>query len=566
MNASNTSGGITRFVPSIGWLPRYQSGWLKLDLIAGLTAAAVVIPQAMAYASIAGLPVEVGLYTALVPMIVYAFFGTSRPLSVSTTSTIAILTATELARVTQSSNPYDYIVPAATLAFLVGVFLLLAGFLRLGFISNFISDPILTGFKAGIGVVIFFGQLGKVLGLSIDADSIIGTIVTIFQNLDAISWPTVIISAITLAILIFLPRFAPKVPAALVAVAAGILISLLIDLQALGVALVGPIPAGLPSLSLPELSLFSTLWPGALGIALMSFVESTAAGRAFAGQGDPIPDANQEMIALGLSNISGGLTQSMPSGGGTSQTAVNDQSGAKSQVAELVTSGVVLITLLFLAPLISLMPEATLGALVLVAAVGLIKFGEFQILQTYHIYALLFAVIAFFGVVILGTLEGILVAAVCSMITIMYNTSVPRVYAVGRKTGTNVFRPLEDHPQDETFPGLLILRIEGLLYFANVAKAIDQITILNRQYKPQVIVIDCSAIPIFEYTAMKQFRDFDSKAKEAGIDLWIAALNPRTLEVVKRASFGQALSYERMFFNLEQAVEAYELTKSTKTD
>jgi high affinity sulfate transporter 1 len=515
----------------------------------------------MAYASIAGLPVEVGLYTALVPMIVYAFFGTSRPLSVSTTSTIAMLTATELSRVTQSSDPYDYIVPAATLAFLVGLFLLLAGFLRLGFISNFISDPILTGFKAGIGVVIFVDQLAKVLGLTIEADSIVGTILEILGSLGEISWPTVIISAITLAILILLPRFLPRIPAALVAVSVGILISALIDLEALGVALVGSIPAGLPSLSLPDVSLFAILWPGALGIALMSFVESTAAGRTFTRRDDPILAANQEMIALGLSNIGGGLTQSMPAGGGTSQTAVNDQAGAKSQIAALSTAGVVLITLLLLAPLISLMPEATLGALVLVAAAGLIKFGEFRTIRAYHIYAFSFAVIAFLGVVFVGTLEGILIAALCSMITILYGTSVPRVYAVGRKSGTNVFRSLEDHPQDETIPDLLALRIEGLMYFANVGNAINQITALARQYEPRVIVIDGSAITIFEYTAVKQFHEFDGKLQDAGVELWIAALNRQAFKVVEPSAFGQELGHERLFFNLEQAVEAFSSTR-----
>ena len=198
---------IAKYIPILGWLPVYPRGDFRFDLVAGLTASAVVIPQAMAYATIAGLPVEVGLYTALMPMVIYAVLGTSRPLSVSTTSTIAMLTATTLAGVGQSSDPYDYIIPAATLAFLVGVFLLLAGVLRLGFIANFISDPVLTGFKAGIGVVIFVGQLGKVLGLSLAKGLILQTTVSILDNLDQINWPTVLISAITLAILILLPSW-----------------------------------------------------------------------------------------------------------------------------------------------------------------------------------------------------------------------------------------------------------------------------------------------------------------------------------------------------------------------
>ena len=342
------------------------------------------------------------------------------------------------------------------------------------------------------------------------------------------------------------------------------LLSVLISGGALGVALIGPIPGGLPSLSLPKLSLFGALWPGALGIALMSVVESTAAGRAFIKRGDPIPDANQEMIALGLSNMGGGLTQAMPAGGGTSQTAVNDQAGAKSQIAELCTAGGVLITLLFLAPLISLMPEATLGALVLVAAAGLIKFKEFQSLRAYRIYGFVFAVITFLGVILLGTLEGILIAALFSMVTILYATSIPKVYVVGRKAGTNVFRPLEDHPQDETFPGLLLLRIEGPMYFANVSQAIDQVASLVRQYEPRFIVIDCSAVALFEYTAIRHFRDFDDKLQDTGVELWIADLNPEAFKVVGPSSFGQALGHERMFFNLEQAVEAYISTRQNK--
>ncbi|MFA9407021.1 MAG: SulP family inorganic anion transporter, partial [Anaerolineales bacterium] len=239
--------GLGKYIPIMGWLPPYPRGWLRIDIVAGLTAAAVVIPQAMAYASIAGLPVEVGLYTALVPMLVYAIFGTSRPLSVSTTSTISMLTAVALAGVVSSSNTYDYIIPAATLALLTGVFLIIGGILRLGFIANFISDPVLTGFKAGIGVVIFVGQLGKVLGLSLEKGRILQTLLSILENLDQISLATTAIAGVTLAILIFLPRFSKRIPAALVAVAFGILLSAAFDLTSLGVTLVGPIPSGLPS-------------------------------------------------------------------------------------------------------------------------------------------------------------------------------------------------------------------------------------------------------------------------------------------------------------------------------
>ena len=553
----HTPTGLAKYVPILGWLPNYRPDWLPADLLAGLVAAAVVIPQALAYASIAGLPVQVGLYVALAPMLVYVLLGTSRPLSVSSTSTISMLVATTLGAAVQSQNPTDFIVPAATLAFLVGVFLVAASLLRLGFLANFISLPVLTGFKAGIGVVIFVGQLGKVLGLSIEKGPVLQTLLAVLRNLGQIHGPTFVLALVTLAILLLLPRLSKRIPAALVAVALGILASALLNLQASGVELVGAIPPGLPRFSLPDLALFRALWPGALGIALMSFVESIASARAFAKHDDPPVDANQELLALGMANIAGGLTQAYPAGGGTSQTAVNDQAGARSQVAQVTTAAVVVVTLLFLAPVISLMPEATLGALVLVAAAGLVKVGEFQRIARFRSFELLWALAAFAGVVVLGTLQGILAAVLLSMLVLIYYVNRPPVYAVGRKPGTDVFRPLADHPGDETFPGLLLLRSEGMLYFASAPRAIERYWAAIHQTQPQVVVLDCSAIPSIEYTAMGLLANFEEKLSEAGITLWLAALNPAALQAVEGSALGRRLTHDRMFFNLEQAVEAF---------
>jgi high affinity sulfate transporter 1 len=549
--------GLAKYVPILGWLPRYQPAWLRFDLVAGLTAAAVVIPQAMAYAAIAGLPVQVGLYTALVPMLIYVLLGTSRPLSVSSTSTISMLTATELARVAQGGDPADYLVAASTLALLVGIFLLLAGLLRLGFLANFISLPVLTGFKAGIGVVIFVGQLGKVLGLSIEKGPVFQTLLTVLQNLGQIHWPTLAVALVTLAVLLVLPRLSKRIPAALVAVALGILAAWVLNLEASGVKLVGQIPAGLPSLSPPDLSLVQTLWPGALGIALMSFVESIAAARAFAKHNDPPVDADQELRALGAANVGGGFFQAYPAGGGTSQTAVNDQAGARSQLAEAFTAGVVAVTLLFLAPVIGLMPQATLGALVLVAAAGLIKVGEFREIGQIRRHELVWAILTFAGVVILGTLEGILVAVFASMLDIIFQANHPPLYVMGRKPGTDVFRPLQDHPDDETFPGLLMVRTEGRIYFANAPRVREKALAIIQREQPRVIVVDCSAIPDIEYTALKQLTEFEERLREAGIALWLAALNPEPLRTIQQSSLGETLGRERMFFNLQRAVEAF---------
>ena len=558
--------GFAKYIPASGWLRHYSRSWLRPDIVAGLVTSAVVIPQAMAYASLAGLPVEIGLYTALVAIPVYAFLGTSRPLSVSVTSTIAILTVTTLASVVQSSDPYDYILPAATLAIIVGGLLFIAAVLRLGFIANFISAPVLTGFKTGIGLVIFVGQLGKLLGISVDRGGPVATVFNLLLNLDQLVLPTVVLSAITLAILLLLPRTKIRLPAPLVAVAFGIAVSWLIDLQSLGVALVDPIPAGLPSFALPDLSLFSDLWVGALGIALISFTESAAAARTFTHRKDPPVRANQELFALGAANLASGFLQGMPAGGGTSQTAVNEDSGAKSQIAALATAGAVLITLLFLAPIVSLMPEATLGALVLVAAIGLMDITEFRTLRRLPGDEFWWAVIAFAGVAFIGTLEGIVVAVMVTLLDLIRHASDPPIYEVGRKPGTSVYRSLADHPSDETIDGMLILRSEGLIFFGNASALRQKIRTIAERERPNTLVLELSAVPAVEYSGLKELTELEEELRESGIILWFTTLNSTVFELIEQAPLGTTMGHERMFFNLSSAVEHYEKTREAITD
>ncbi len=558
MDTAKVPTGLTRYLPILYWLPNYSSGWLRSDLVAGLTTAAVVIPQSMAYATIAGLPVEAGLYTALVAMLAYALLGTSRPLSVSVTSTISMLTATQLALVVQSGDPADLMAAAATLALLVGGFLLLAGVLRLGFIANFISLPVLTGFKAGIGMVVIVGQLGKVLGISVSKGPFLQTIIAVVQGLNAVHWATFLVALVTLAILIILPRLVPRVPAPLVAVVVGIGASALLTLGNAGVTLVGFIPPGLPFLALPDASLVSQLWPGALAIALMCFTESIAAGRAFVEHGEPQVDANQELLALGAANVAGSFFRAYPAAGGTSQTAVNRKAGAKTQLSGIATACVVALTLLFLSPLVSLMPQATLGALVLVAAAGLIKPDDFRAIGRIRREELVWAIVALVGVVLLGTLEGILVAVGVSLLTLLYHANHPPVYAVGRKPGADVFQSLEQHPDDETIPGLLIVRTEGRLHFASAPRTADTFWRLIDEAQPRVLILELSAVPDIEYTALTMLADGEEKLRERGISLWLAGLNPTVEEVIRRSPLGATLGDERTFDDLRQAVEAYE--------
>ena len=548
---------IEKHIPILSSLRTYQKTFIRADLIAGLTTAAIVIPQSMAYATIAGLPIEVGLYASLVPMVVYALLGTSRVLSVSVTSSISLLTASILASAVPSADVSEMLVAAGTLAILVGLLLILAGILKLGFLANFISAPVLTGFKAGLGVVIFAGQIGKALGYSVPKGGFLQTIVKTIQGLDQANWPSILITLIVLAILIFLPRLKVRFPAVLAAIAASILAAAVLNRMGAHVKLVEGITPGLPSLQMPNLSLIEALLPGALGIALMSFSESIAASHAFAQQSDPPINANRELLALGSANVIGGFFQAYPVGGGTSQTAFNREMGAKTQVAALVTALTVALTLLFLAPLVNLIPNPALGAMLLVTAVKMINPGEFAAIKRYRNTELIWAVVAFVGVVLLGTLRGILVAVGLSVLMLLYTANHPKSYALGRKRGTNFFRSLEEHPDDETYPGLLIMRTEGWMNFASLPNARDKLFQLLRETEPRVVILECSAIIDIEYTALLLLLQAERKLSSTGITLWLVGLNPELDVRIRTSPLGKNLGDERIFLNLDHAVGTY---------
>jgi sulfate permease, SulP family len=552
------------YIPLPDWLIGYQKGWLRPDVIAGLTTAAVVIPKAMAYATIAGLPVQVGLYTAFLPMVIYAVLGTSRVLSVSTTTTLAILAAAELGEVVPGGDPASLLRASAMLTLLVGAMLVVASVLRLGFIANFISQPVLIGFKAGIGVVIVLDQVPKILGIHFPRGSFLQNVLATVHSIPDASLPTLTVGIVMVALLIGTERHFPRAPAPLIAVAAGIIAARFLGLQAHGVELVGRVPRGLPPITVPEFTLAAQLWPGALGIALMSFTETIAAGRAFAKSEEPTLKANRELLATGLANVSGAFLGAMPAGGGTTQTAVNRLAGARTQVAELVTAGITLVTMLLLSPLIGLMPQATLATVVIVYSIGLIQPQEFREILQVRRTEFIWALTAFAGVMLLGTLRGIIVAIVVSMVALAYQAADPPVHVLGRKPGTNVFRPLsKEHPEDETFAGLLLLRLEGRVFFANAEQIAQKIKPLVDEAKPTIVVLDLSGVPDVEYTALTMLTEAEKRQREHGISLWLAGLNPEVLAMVQRSSLGKNLGHQSMHFNLEMAVAKYLEMSST---
>lgn len=535
----------------------------RFDVIAGLTAAAIILPKAMAYATVAGLPVEVGLYTAFIPMIIYALLGSSKVLSVSSTTTLGILAGTQLGLAVPNGDPAQLMTAVATLTALVGILLILASLLRLGFVANFISTPVLTGFKAGIALVIVLDQLPKLLGFHITKQGFFRDLFSIIQHLPQTSLITLAVAAATVIVLIGMERLWPHSPAPLVGVGGSIAASWFFDLHAHGVSTVGLIPQGFPSLTLPEVALVEQLLPGAIGIALMSFTESIAVARAFAHSSEPPINANRELIATGAANLAGALFGAMPAGGGTTQTAVVRAAGAVSQKSSLVTAGTAAAIMLLLAPVLGFLPYATLAAVVIVYSVGLIKPAEFLAILKVRKMEFRWAVAACLGVLVFGTLQGIVVAIIVSLISLASQTANPPVHVIGRKPGADVLRPLSsEHPDDETINGLLILRPEGRLFFLNAQHVADQINALIKQYEPRILALDMSRVPDLEYSVIQMLIESEKRGTELKTTLWLVGLNPGVLEVVRNAGLADLLGRERMLFNTRAAIERYQILQA----
>ncbi len=535
------------------------TGALRADVIAGLIAAAVVLPKAMAYATVAGLPVVVGIYTAFLPSIIYAFLGSSRVLSVSSTTTIAILTAAELQIAVPDGDPSRLIAATATFTALTGALLLIASALRLGFVANFISLPVLTGFKAGIGLVIILDQLPKLFGIHPAKEGFFRDIFALMQHLPETSPSTAVVGFAALGLLLAAERLRPHSPAPLAIIGGAIAASWVLDLNGKGVAIVGDIPRALPSVNLPDVEMITILLPGAIGVALMSFTETMAAGRAFAIPSDPAIRPNRELVAIGAANVGGAFFGAMPAGGGTSQTAVVRAVGGRSQVASLVTAAVSVATMLLLAPLLGLLPQAVLAAVVIVYSAGLIKPAEFVAIQNVRRMEFRWALAALLGVLFFGTLQGIIVAIMMSLLGLSSQSANPTIRMIGRIPGGNNLGPIaEDTAEDRDLDGLLILRPEGRLFFANEQQIADRIRELVFRRKPKVLLLDLSRVFDIEYSAMQMMINSDQKLAEQSVTLWIANLNPDVLDYVRVSGFAERLGVTRMFRTVEAAVQRFQ--------
>ncbi len=464
------SNPLLRYLPILGWLPKYQRAWLRTDLIAGLVVVALLIPEGMAYAEIAGVPPQTAFYAAPIGLLAFAIFGASRQLVVAVSAIIATMSFATVSLIAAPDTP-EFILLTAALAVLAGLISVLAGILKLGRVAQFFSESVMVGFITGLALTVMVKQVPKILGIEGGHGNFWEHFIEILRRLPETSLPTLITGILCLILLIALEHYFHKIPAALVALVFGILISIIFGLEARGVEIVGEIPAGLARPQWPAVGLQNwwLLFPGALGLALVSFAEAIGPARSFAAAHKYKLDPNQELIGLGAANFGAGLFQGFPIGSSLSKSAANDRAGAKSQMSGIIAAGVTVVVALFFTQFFYALPEAALGAIVIVAVSGMVKVAKIRRLYQVRRSDFVLAMVALLAVLTFETLEALLIAVIVSLFALVWRASQPRLAVLGRAPKTLQFSDIRRHPENITTPGLLIVRPENGLFFANAA-------------------------------------------------------------------------------------------------
>ena len=498
--AAGKPSGLGRYLPIVDWLPRYQRTWLRADALAGLTLWGLVVPEGMAYAGIAGLPPQAGLYTLVAALLLYAVFGTARHLSVQATSATAALLATSVAAAVAASGAASdaktYAAYAAAFVLVTGAVFLAAGLARLGFITQFLSKPVMDGFVVGLAIYVTIGQLSKLFGVEKPEGSAIEKLWGTIKELPDASWITFAVGAGALALLFLLPRLSRKIPAGLVVLFGAIGLSAALDLEgSYGVAVVGTLPQGLPSLSLPDVPLSALLGMvvTAIGVLLVAYSEALGVAHEFAEKHGYEVDANQELNAHGVVNLASGLLGGMIAGGSMSASAVKEGAGARTQVANLVAWVVTIVTLLFLTPLFAPLPEAVLAALIIHALWHLVTSRKLAKLRRAAPVEVWFGVITLWGVLLIDVLQGMIIGLLASLLFVIYRSSRAHLSAMGRVPGLpGVYSDLTRHPEDTPVPGVLIVRLDAPLYYANALsfKEAVKAMIAGAQPPPRAVVFE----------------------------------------------------------------------------
>jgi high affinity sulfate transporter 1 len=558
--AAPPPSGVRRFVPILRWLSAYDTSWLRFDLIAGATVWGLLVPESIAYAGLAGLPPQAGLYTLLVTLAAYAVFGTSRHLVAAATSAAAVLLASSVGGLA-GADAARYATDAAGLVLFCGGLFLIAGLLRLGFIAQFLSRPVMEGFVFGLALFVTVSQLPKLFGIEKGSGDTIAQFVHLLGHLGDTNAATLAVGGGALVLLFALERLAPKVPGGLVALVLGILVSSLLGLSSHGVKIVGHVPSGLPTPGIPGVrgSDVLPLITAAGGLLLVIFSESLGAADTFATKYGYEIDPNQELIALGVANAGSGLVGGLAGGGSLSQSAVNEGAGARSEVSPLIAAVLIVITLLVLTPVFKDLPEAVLAALIIHAVSHLWKVAEMR--RYYKLRQLEFwlALVTLLGVITIDVLPGLVIGVVLMLLLVIYRASRPHLGTLGRAPGeTDAYGDVGRHPDYERLPRLLALRLESPLFYANATPVRDGIKVLvgTCDPTPTALILDIGANDRLDITSAEMLTTLVGTMRSVGIEVALAEVRRPVIDMARRSGLLARLGERRVFHTIDEAVQA----------
>ena len=574
LEGTKTSRNLTSLIPILVWLPRYNRTWLAADILAGLTLWGLVVPEGMAYAGIAGLPPQAGLYTLVASLLVYALLGSSRHLSVGATSaTAALIASTVVALGATSADMATYSAYAAALVLVIGVIFLVAGVARLGWVTQFLSKPVMDGFVTGLALFVAVGQLNKLFGVEKGEGNVFQKFFAVIKQLPEANWVTFVVGASALALLFLLPRWNKKIPAGLVVLFGSIALSLALNLNAnYGVAVAGVLPQGLPALALPKVSFDTVLEMilPAIGIFLLAYSEALGVAREFAEKHGYEVDPDQELNAHAITNLASGLFGGMIAAGGMSASAVKEGAGARTQIANLVAWGVTLVTLLFLTPLFTSLPEAVLAALIIHAVWHILTARKLAKIRLVSRTEFWLAALTLLGVLFIDVLQGMIIGLVASVLLILYQSSRPHISALGHVPGIpGAYTDLKRHPENIKVPGVLILRLDAPMYYANALTVRERIKALlaDTQPPPRAVVWDSTGQDTVDITSAEVIKGLLVELKNKEIDFYVAEMHAPVREFSQRTGLLDMIGEDHIFPTLDVAVRFLEMpARSGKAD
>lgn len=550
-----------RLVPIVGWIRSYERSWLRGDLIAGVAVAALVVPKNLGYAGIAGVPLQNGLYAAAAGAILYALFGTSRQISTGPSSGLAAVAASAVA-VAGITGTQDVASFVAAITLASGVLFLLLAVLRMGWIAQFLSRAVVTGFLFGAAIDVVIGELPKLTGTKVTGSNPLQELWSWLGSLGDSSLVTVLVSVVALVVVFGVRVIAPKVPGALVLVVGGLLASWLFDLGSHGVALVGEVPRGLPAFQVPATQVLSghasTVAIAAVALVLIGFSQTAGDARTFAARHRYRIDVNQESVAQGMANVGAGLFEGMPVSTSLSASSLNDHSGARTGLASLTTGVIVLATLLVLAPVFSVLPKPVLAALIIEAVVmGMMDVPEMRRLARVQRFDFWIAVAAIAATLVVGVLAGVIIGIGLSLIWLIFVATHPPMPVLAREPGTQVFRELDEHPGDEQFAGITVLRLDGGLFFATADALEDRVReVALSAPGSTAIVLDCGGMDFIDSQGSAKMSEILNLTEQAGVTLRLARLKPPVREVLERDGVLGRIGDDKIHGNVDHAVHA----------